>query len=33
MLFIIAVPTPFLEDKKPDLSSVEAATRVVAPFL
>ncbi|HWR02655.1 MAG TPA: UDP-N-acetyl-D-mannosamine dehydrogenase [Humidesulfovibrio sp.] len=32
-IFILAVPTPFLAGKKPDLSFVEAATRAVAPYL
>lgn len=31
--FILAVPTPFKGDHEPDLSSVEAATRAVAPYL
>jgi len=31
--FIIAVPTPFTEDRKPDLSYLEAATMAVAPVL
>lgn len=31
--FIIAVPTPFKEDFKPDLSYVEAATDSIAPYL
>lgn len=31
--FIIAVPTPFKDDKKPDMSYVEAATRSLARFL
>lgn len=31
--FIIAVPTPFKEDKKPDMSYVEAATKSVVPHL
>lgn len=31
--FIIAVPTPFKEDRAPDLSFVEAAARAVAPVL
>lgn len=31
--YIIAVPTPFKEDHKPDLSYVEAATRSIAPVL
>src|SRR4029079_945220 len=32
-VFMIAVPTPFKENKKPDLSFVESATRMVVPFL
>jgi len=32
-VFLIAVPTPFKEDKKPDLSYVEAATRSIAKVL
>lgn len=32
-VFIIAVPTPFREGKKPDLSYVESAACAVAPFL
>ena len=32
-IFIIAVPTPFKENKKPDLSYVESATRSIAPVL
>jgi len=32
-IFIIAVPTPFLEGYKPDLSHVRAATEAIAPFL
>ncbi|NVJ98911.1 MAG: UDP-N-acetyl-D-mannosamine dehydrogenase [Alphaproteobacteria bacterium] len=31
--FIIAVPTPFTEGYKPDVSYVEAATRSIAPFI
>ena len=31
--FILAVPTPFLEDHKPDLSYIEAAARSIAPHL
>ena len=31
--FIIAVPTPFKEDKEPDLRYVEQATRMIAPLL
>lgn len=32
-IFILAVPTPFKDDHIPDLSYVEAATRVIAPFV
>lgn len=32
-VFIIAVPTPFLEGNKPDLSYVETATGMIAPLL
>jgi len=32
-VFMIAVPTPFKENKKPDLSYVESATRMVLPHL
>ncbi len=32
-IFIIAVPTPFKEGKKPDLSYVENATRLIAPYV
>ena len=32
-IFIIAVPTPFTEGHKPDLSHVEAATRAIAPHV
>ncbi|MBN3816825.1 UDP-N-acetyl-D-mannosamine dehydrogenase [Paraburkholderia sp. Se-20369] len=31
--FLIAVPTPFSEGRKPDLSYVEAASRAIAPVL
>jgi UDP-N-acetyl-D-mannosaminuronic acid dehydrogenase len=31
--FIIAVPTPFTEGHKPDLSHIEAAARAIAPVL
>lgn len=31
--FIIAVPTPFKEGHKPDLSYIEAATRSIAPYI
>ncbi|HEX3653471.1 MAG TPA: UDP-N-acetyl-D-mannosamine dehydrogenase [Rhizomicrobium sp.] len=32
-VFIIAVPTPFREGNLPDMSSVEAATKAIAPVL
>lgn len=32
-VFIVAVPTPMSEDKKPDMSYVEAATRSLLPYL
>jgi len=32
-VFIIAVPTPFKEGKKPDLSYIEAASRAIAPYV
>lgn len=32
-IFILAVPTPFKEDHQPDLSYVEAATRMIAPYV
>jgi len=32
-VFIVAVPTPFGEEKRPDISYVEAATRSVLPLL
>lgn len=32
-VFIIAVPTPFSDGHKPDLSYIEAATRSIAPFI
>ena len=32
-VFLIAVPTPFLDGFKPDLSYVESATKMIAPFL
>jgi UDP-N-acetyl-D-mannosaminuronic acid dehydrogenase len=32
-VFIIAVPTPFKENRQPDLRYVEAATRAIAPVL
>lgn len=31
--FLIAVPTPFLDNKQPDLSYIEAAARAIAPVL
>ncbi|RDS88084.1 UDP-N-acetyl-D-mannosamine dehydrogenase [Pseudomonas fluorescens] len=31
--FLIAVPTPFLENREPDLSYIEAACRAIAPVL
>jgi UDP-N-acetyl-D-mannosaminuronic acid dehydrogenase len=31
--FFIVVPTPFKDDKQPDISYVEAATRAVIPYL
>lgn len=32
-VYLIAVPTPFKEDHKPDISYVESAAKMVAPFL
>ena len=32
-VFILAVPTPFKEDHRPDLSCIEAATTAVAPLI
>ncbi|SDD80397.1 UDP-N-acetyl-D-mannosamine dehydrogenase [Sporomusa acidovorans] len=32
-VFVIAVPTPFRDEHKPDLSYVEAATREIAPYI
>lgn len=32
-VFILAVPTPFKEDNQPDLSYVEAATHMIAPYV
>lgn len=32
-VFVIAVPTPFKGDKKPDLRFVESASRMIAPML
>jgi len=31
--FIVAVPTPFKDDHKPDLSYIESAVRALAPLL
>ena len=31
--FLIAVPTPFTEDRQPDLSYIESAARMIAPVL
>lgn len=31
--FIVAVPTPFKEDKQPDLKYIEAASKAIAPVL
>lgn len=31
--FVIAVPTPFAENHRPDLSYVDAATKAIAPYL
>jgi UDP-N-acetyl-D-mannosaminuronic acid dehydrogenase len=31
--YIVAVPTPFMDDHKPDLSYIEAAARAIAPVL
>lgn len=31
--FLISVPTPFMEDRKPDLSYVKAAAKAIAPLL
>ncbi|WP_455824946.1 UDP-N-acetyl-D-mannosamine dehydrogenase [Pseudomonas graminis] len=31
--FLIAVPTPFLDNREPDLSYIEAASRAIAPVL
>lgn len=31
--FLVAVPTPFKEDKKPDLKYIEAACKAIAPVL
>lgn len=32
-VFIVAVPTPFHDDKSPDMTYVEAATKSIAPFI
>jgi len=32
-VFVLAVPTPFKENHQPDLSYVEAATRMIAPYV
>lgn len=32
-VFMIAVPTPFTGDKKPDLSFIESAARTIAPYV
>ena len=32
-VFVVAVPTPFTEDHRPDLGHVEAACRLIAPVL
>ena len=32
-VFIIAVPTPFKQEKQPDLSYVESATRMISPYI
>lgn len=32
-IFIIAVPTPFMDGKKPDLTYVDKATRSICPFV
>jgi UDP-N-acetyl-D-mannosaminuronic acid dehydrogenase len=32
-IFIIAVPTPFKDNHQPDLSYVEAATRMISPYI
>lgn len=31
--FIVAVPTPFMDDKQPDLRYIEAASKAIAPVL
>jgi UDP-N-acetyl-D-mannosaminuronic acid dehydrogenase len=31
--FLIAVPTPFQDDHKPDISAVQSAAKMIAPFL
>lgn len=32
-IFILAVPTPFKDEHQPDLSYVEAATRMISPYI
>ena len=32
-IYIVAVPTPFTKDRRPDLSCVESAARAIAPYL
>ena len=32
-VFVVAVPTPFTDDRRPDLGHVEAACRLIAPVL
>lgn len=32
-IFILAVPTPFKNNNKPDLSFIEAATRMISPYV
>lgn len=32
-VFILAVPTPFKEDHKPDISCIETATHTIAPYV
>ena len=32
-IFIVAVPTPFKDNQKPDLSYIESAAKSIAPFL
>lgn len=31
--FLIAVPTPFMDDHQPDLSYIESASKAIAPVL